>query len=93
MAVYGDKMPYVYLGSMEEIAKRFPGARFILTLRADPPAPCLEVRYEQATRSPDELARKICGFVGMDYRQDEFQEFRTGITRSIPKPGAKKCPI
>lgn len=78
VAVYGDKMPYVYLGSMEEIAKRFPGAQFILTLRADPPAPCLEVRYEQATRSPDELARKICDFVGMDYRQDEFQEFLDG---------------
>lgn len=53
-------------------------ARKWLRLRADPPAPCLEVRYEQATKSPEELARKICDFVGMDYRRDEFQEFLDG---------------
>ncbi len=127
MATYGDKMPYVYIKAMDKIVKRYPRARFLLTLRDgraviasqlrqyrlavesgaapdnwmkptvkeaeflwlrfarrlislrnDPPAPCLEVRYEQATTSPEELARKICDFVGMDYRRDEFQEFLDG---------------
>ena len=127
VAVYGDKMPYMYLKAMEEIAKRFPGARFLLTLRdgraviasqirqyrlafesgdapdnwmqptvekaeylwlrsakkwlslrADPPAPCMEVRYEQATQSPEKLAREISDFVGLDYRRNEFQEFFDG---------------
>ena len=124
VTVYGDKMPYLYLKAMEEIAERFPGARFLLTLRdgravvasqirqyhiavergivpdpwmqptveqaeflwlrsarkwlglrADPPAPCLEVRYEQATRAPEDLARRICDFVGMEYRREDFREF------------------
>jgi len=124
VAVYGDKMPYLYLKAMKKIVKRFPRARFLLTirdgraviasqirkyhiavesgivpdrwmqptveeaeylwlrsakkwlrLRTDLPAPCLEVRYEQATRSPEDLARRICDFVGMEYREEEFQEF------------------
>jgi len=48
-----------------------------LSLRANPPAPCLEVRYEQATQSPAELAKSICGFVGMEYREEEFTTFLT----------------
>lgn len=124
VAVYGDKMPFRYLGNMEEIAARFPSARFLVTLRdgraviasqirqhrsaaergvepndwmqptvkqaeflwlrsarkwlalrAKPPAPCLEVRYEDATNSPEALAQKICAFAGLDYRRAEFQEF------------------
>jgi len=127
IAVYGDKMPFMYLKVMEEIAKRFPGVRFLVTLRdgravvasqirqyhsavdrgvepdnwmkptvedaeylwlrsarkwlrlrAEPPAPCLEVRYEQATKSPAGLARAICDFVGLEYRRADFQEFLDG---------------
>lgn len=122
--VYGDKMPYRYLEIMEETVHRFPGARFLMTLRdgravvasqirqyrhavesgvepdrwmhatvheaeylwlrsvkkwlslrANPPAPYLEVRYEEATQSPAVLARSICDFVGMEYREEEFQMF------------------
>ena len=122
--VYGDKMPYKYLASMEEVTEQFPSVRFLLTLRdgravvasqirlyytaveggieperwmqptvqeaehlwlrsakkwlslrSAPPAPCLEVRYEQATQSPEDLARRICDFVGMEYHEEEFQEF------------------
>ena len=121
---YGDKMPYRYLEIMEETVQRFPGARFLLTLRdgravvasqmreyrhavecgvepdrwmqatvheaeylwlrsvkkwlslrANPPAPCLEIRYEEATRSPADIAKRICEFVGMEYRAEEFQGF------------------
>ena len=53
-------------------------ARIWLRLRASPPAPCLEVRYEQATQSPEALARNICEFVGLDYCRDEFAEFLDG---------------
>ena len=49
-----------------------------LPLRDDPPAPCLEVRYEQATKAPEALAKEVCNFVGMDYQQEEFQEFLNG---------------
>ena len=124
--VYGDKMPFVYLDNMEKVVDRFPGVRFLVTLRdgraviasqvrqyrlavasgvqldrwmcatvpeaeflwlrsvkkwlrlrTNPPAPCLEVRYEQATRSPAELAKSICDFVGIRYREEEFAEFLT----------------
>ena len=50
-------------------------ARRWLELRKDPPAPCLEVRFEEATRSPEVLVRRICEFVGMDYRREEFDLF------------------
>ena len=60
-----EKAEYLWLRS----------ARKWLSLRADPPAPCLEVRYEQATQSPEKLARKISDFVGLDYRRDEFHGF------------------
>jgi hypothetical protein len=122
VTIYGDKMPYLYLGRMEEIVERFPGVRFLLTLRdgravvasqirqyhravrngeepdrwmspsveeaeylwlrsarkwlslrEDPPAPCLEVDYDRATAHPEELCRKLCEFVGMDYRQEDFR--------------------
>ena len=122
--IYGDKMPFLYLNAMAEIANAFPGVRFLLTLRdgraviasqirhyhmsiergiqpeswmkptvreteflwmrsarkwlslrANPPAPCMEVRYEAATRSSAELAERICDFVGMQYREEEFREF------------------
>jgi hypothetical protein len=46
-----------------------------LSLRDNQPAPCLEVRYEQATQSPAELARSICDFVGMEYSEKEFATF------------------
>ena len=108
LTVYGDKMPFLYLKVMEEIAERLPGVRFLVTLRdgraviasqirqytavverggepdnwmrptveeaeflwlrsarkwlslrADPPAPCLEVRYEEATKSPGAIAKSI----------------------------------
>jgi len=124
LSVYGDKMPFLYLKLMEEIAERLPGVRFLVTLRdgraviasqirqynlavkrgvepdnwmrptveeaeylwlrsarkwlslrADPPAPCLEVRYEEATRSPEAIAKSICEFVGMEYERVEFREF------------------
>ena len=48
-----------------------------LSLRENPPAPCLEVRYEQATQSPVELAKSICNFVGIEYRANEFAAFLT----------------
>ena len=50
-------------------------ARAWLKLRANPPAPCLEVRYEQAVRSPATLAKNICDFVGTAYREEDFREF------------------
>ena len=124
VSVYGDKMPYLYLGNMEEVVKRFPGTRFLLalrdgravvasqvrqyhravrngeepaswmrpsveeaeyhwlrsarkwlSLRQNPPAPCLDIGYERATAHPEELARKLCDFVGMDYRREEFRGF------------------
>ncbi len=46
-----------------------------LKLRSDPQAPCLEVRYEQATESPETLAREICDFVGINYREEDFRRF------------------
>ncbi|HJN66929.1 MAG TPA: sulfotransferase [Pirellulales bacterium] len=122
--VYGDKMPYVYLARMEELANQFPGVRFLLTLRdgrdvvasqvrqyysaaaagveperwmrptiqeaehlwlrsariwlslrSAPPAPCLEIPYEQATRNPENTVRSICDFVGMEYCEEDFAEF------------------
>ena len=50
-------------------------ARTWLELRSDPPAPCLELRYEQAAQSPETMAKKICDFVGTAYREEEFGKF------------------
>jgi hypothetical protein len=50
-------------------------ARAWLNLRSNPPAPCLEVRYEQAVRSPETLAVKICDFVGIAYQEQDFRKF------------------
>jgi len=50
-------------------------ARAWLKLRSNPPAPCLELRYEQAARSPVTLPKKICGFVGIAYREKDFRKF------------------
>jgi hypothetical protein len=124
LAVYGDKMPYLYLDNMKEVAKRFPRVKFLLTLRdgravvasqirqyrlalergvepmrwmfatvseaesiwlrsakkwleirQSPPAPCLEVRYEQATQAPAEIAKQICDFAGIEFRESHFTEF------------------
>ena len=50
-------------------------ARKWLKLRSNPPAPCLEVRYEEAAKSPETLARKICTFTGITFREEDFREF------------------
>ncbi len=125
--VYGDKLPYEYLGRMRLIAKEHPGVKYLVTLRdgrdviasqirnhklaakkgglpshwmrpsvreaeflwlrsartwlklrSNPPAPCLEVRYEQATLSPEALARNICEFLGIVYRKNDFRQFFSG---------------
>lgn len=47
-------------------------ARDWLKLRANPPAPCMELRYEEATQSPQCLAKSICDFTGTIYREKEF---------------------
>lgn len=124
LEIYGDKMPYKYLCTMNTVADHFPKAKFLITvrdgrdvvasqilryheavragnkpehwmqptvekaeylwlqsartwleLRPNPPLPCLEVRYEQATRDPTSLARSICEFTGMNYREEEFRTF------------------
>ena len=50
-------------------------ARKWLELRTSPPAPCLEIYYEQAVESPEDIARKICRFVDIKFRKEEFAEF------------------
>lgn len=50
-------------------------AKAWLRLRSNPPAPCLEIRYEQSVQSPADLAKAICAFVGITYRADDFREF------------------
>ena len=62
--------------TVEEAEHRWLGAaRKWLSLRSDPPAPCLEVRYEKATRNPERTVHSICNFVGMEYREEDFAEF------------------
>jgi len=46
-----------------------------LEYRSNPPAPCLEIFYEQDVKSPENLAKKICTFVGIKYRKKDFQDF------------------
>ncbi len=50
-------------------------ANLWLHLRKNPPAPCLEVRYESTVQDQEKLARSICDFVGIDYRKVDFKEF------------------
>ena len=122
--VYGDKMPYRYLARMHAISEKYPGAKFLVTLRdgraviasqirrykaaengdakpspwmspsvaeaeelwlksastwlelrANPPAPCLEVRYEETVNDPEAAVRKICEFVDIPYRVSDFGGF------------------
>jgi hypothetical protein len=47
-----------------------------LNLRSDPPAPCLEIRYEDAVQSPLELACNICDFTGIEYKEQDFNQFK-----------------
>jgi len=46
-----------------------------LEVRQNPPAPCLEVRYEQATQAPAEIAKQICDFVGIEFQEGQFAKF------------------
>ena len=60
-----EKAEYLWLRS----------ARAWLELGSEPPAPCLELRYEQAAQSPEIVAKNICDFVGTAYREEDFGEF------------------
>ena len=50
-------------------------ANLWLHLRTNPPVPCLEVRYETAVNDKENLARTICDFVDIDYKEEDFEEF------------------
>ena len=60
-----DEAQYLWLRS----------ANLWLHLRKNPPVPCLEVRYESAVHDRESLARSICDFVGIEYREADFKEF------------------
>lgn len=46
-----------------------------LKYRGSPPVECLEVRYEEAVRSPATLLRRVCDFTGVDYEPGAFAGF------------------
>ncbi|MDA9981495.1 sulfotransferase [Gammaproteobacteria bacterium] len=57
-------------------------AKTWLQLRSRPPVPCLEVRYEKAVQSPQQLAKSICNFTGIKYQAAEFADF-LGTYRAV----------
>lgn len=46
-----------------------------LSLRDNPPLPCLEVRYEDAVSNPRTMLSKLAGFLEIDYRESDFKPF------------------
>ncbi|KAA3621205.1 MAG: sulfotransferase [Proteobacteria bacterium] len=60
------------IAKAQEMWLRF--ARAWIPLRDDPPAPCLELRYESAIADPESMFRQVCDFIGVAFDRSEFAE-------------------